>query len=121
QKRSFLVHDRDTFKELADLEASTLSAPKGLHDDRAIAFGLCVAAVANPPRTPALYVVGGEPDAKTSETEGVRWVPAWETWVAEAPDPDDPGGPRKHLGEYDTEAEAAEAVRQFRQKIPGTQ
>lgn len=121
QKRSFLVHDRDTFKELADLEASTLSAPKGLHDDRAIAFGLCVAAVANPPRTPALYVVGGEPDAKASETEGVRWVPAWDCWVAEAPDPDDPGGAKKFLGEYDTEAEAAEAVRQFRQKIPGTQ
>lgn len=38
-----LIHDSETFIQLASIEASTLRAPEGMHDDRADAFGLAVA------------------------------------------------------------------------------
>lgn len=109
------VHDRDTFKELADLEASTLKAPKGLMDDRAIAFGLCVVAVDNPPRKAELFVLDGSQEEpvtlvmNTSETPGVKWVPSWESWVAEP----EMEGVKTYLGEFESEELASAAVREF--------
>ncbi len=41
-----LIHGGETVAQLASIEASTLRAPQGLHDDRADAFALAVAAVA---------------------------------------------------------------------------
>lgn len=41
-----VVRSAETASQLASIEASTLSAPEGLHDDRAMAFGLAVAALA---------------------------------------------------------------------------
>ena len=52
------VRDLETANQLASVEASTLRAPVGLHDDRADAFALAVAAV----------VAAGDPLA-----EGVGW------------------------------------------------
>jgi hypothetical protein len=114
QARAFLVHDRDTYKELADVEASTLSAPAGLHDDHAIAFGLCVAAVENPAKSAILTVFDASPDAppapdRGSTVEGVRWVDAWQCFVAE-PVVD---GRKEFLGEFDTREEAECAIQQF--------
>ncbi len=40
------VRSPETASQLASIEASTLSAPLGLHDDRAMSFGLAVAALA---------------------------------------------------------------------------
>ena len=40
------VRDAETASQLASVEASTLRAPAGLHDDRADAFALAVAALA---------------------------------------------------------------------------
>lgn len=120
QAGAFLVHDRDTFKELADLEASTLSAPAGVHDDHAIAFGLCVAAVEAPAKRAVLTVIGGDEETPSSATPtatgyaaslGVRFVEAWERWVAE-PEHD---GRRHHLGEFESEGEAVAASREFLQ------
>ena len=41
-----VVRSSETASQLASIEASTLSAPEGLHDDRAMSFGLAVAALA---------------------------------------------------------------------------
>jgi hypothetical protein len=43
---SVRVLSSETATQLASIEASTLSAPVGLHDDRAMSFGLAVAALA---------------------------------------------------------------------------
>ena len=40
------IHGSETAAQLASIEASTLRAPVGLHDDRAVAFALAIAAVA---------------------------------------------------------------------------
>jgi hypothetical protein len=41
-----MIRGSETAAQLASIEASTLHAPQGLHDDRADAFALAVAAVA---------------------------------------------------------------------------
>ena len=46
-----VVRDSETAVQLASIEASTLSAPEGLHDDRAVAFALAVAGLAWKPPT----------------------------------------------------------------------
>jgi hypothetical protein len=38
-----VLHGLDTFAQLASIEGSTLRAPEGQHDDRAVAFALAVA------------------------------------------------------------------------------
>ena len=43
---SLRLHDPDTAAELASIEASTLAAPAGLHDDKAMSVALAVAALA---------------------------------------------------------------------------
>jgi hypothetical protein len=40
---SCIIHDFGTKMELAEVETSTLAAPEGSHDDKAMAFALCVA------------------------------------------------------------------------------
>jgi hypothetical protein len=37
------LHSAETFHQLASIEGSTLKAPEGQHDDRAVAFALAVA------------------------------------------------------------------------------
>jgi hypothetical protein len=44
--QAVLLHDETTLAQLASIEASTLRAPTGLHDDRADACALAVAALA---------------------------------------------------------------------------
>jgi hypothetical protein len=44
--QAVLLHDQTTLAQLASIEASTLRAPTGLHDDRADACALAVAALA---------------------------------------------------------------------------
>jgi hypothetical protein len=117
QNRAFLIHDRDTFKEISDLEASTLSAPAGLQDDRAIAFSLAVVAVEAPEKRASLTVFSGEPDSSEPEVRritsgdalGVRWFEAWGCWVAE-PVVD---GRVEYLGEFPSEEDATTAARDF--------
>lgn len=117
QARAFLIHDRDTFKELSDLEASTLSAPEGLHDDHAIAFGLCCVAAGIPERRAILTVLGMDsvtaPVSRVATPQaqamGVRFMESWDSWVAE-PERD---GQRTYLGEYPSEQEAVAAAREF--------
>jgi hypothetical protein len=41
------IRSPETASQLASIEASTLSAPEGLHDDRATAFALAIAALAS--------------------------------------------------------------------------
>ena len=41
-----VIRGSETAAQLASIEASTLRAPAGLHDDRADAFALAIAAVA---------------------------------------------------------------------------
>ena len=46
QEQAVVVRDAETASQLASIEASTLRAPAGLHDDRADAFALAVAGLA---------------------------------------------------------------------------
>ena len=63
------VRDMETASQLASIEASTLRAPAGLHDDRADAFALAVASLAWQGEAVASSVVAaGDPLA-----EGVGW------------------------------------------------
>ncbi len=64
-----VVRDTETANQLASIEASTLRAPSGLHDDRADAFALAVAGLAWRGEGVASSVVAaGDPLA-----EGVGW------------------------------------------------
>ena len=54
------VRSSETATQLASIEASTLRAPEGLHDDRADAFALAIAAVAWQPPGEASTVVEAE-------------------------------------------------------------
>ena len=105
QSRACLIHDRDTHKELGDIEASTLSAPGGLHDDRAIAYALCVVATDRPERRVELTVLAAEPESPPSRPvllpEGVQWVEQWQAYAAHAG--------THYLGEFET-VELAEAA-----------
>ena len=52
-----VVRDSETAVQLASIEASTLRAPEGLHDDRATAFALAVAGLAwKPPALSSLVL-----------------------------------------------------------------
>jgi hypothetical protein len=44
--QSARIRDSETASQLASIEASTLSAPQGLHDDRATAYALAIVALA---------------------------------------------------------------------------
>ncbi len=64
-----VVRDTETANQLASVEASTLRAPAGLHDDRADAFALAVAGLAWRGEAVASSVVAaGDP-----LDEGVGW------------------------------------------------
>lgn len=51
QEKAVVLRDSETVVQLCSIEASTLRAPEGLNDDRADAFGLCVATLAYGYRT----------------------------------------------------------------------
>ena len=51
-----MIRGSETAAQLASIEASTLRAPEGLHDDRAVAFALAVAALAWQPDVGASMV-----------------------------------------------------------------
>ena len=57
-----LIRGSETATQLASIEASTLRAPAGLHDDRADAFALAIAALAwRAPAAPSSVVVQWDP------------------------------------------------------------
>jgi hypothetical protein len=65
------IRGSETAAQLASIEASTLRAPAGLHDDRAVAFALAVAALAWKPDIGASTVVAmADPLA---EYDGGAW------------------------------------------------
>ena len=56
------IHGSETAAQLASIEASTLRAPQGLHDDRADAFALAIAAMAwKPPVGASTMIVQMDP------------------------------------------------------------
>ena len=66
-----MIRGSETAAQLASIEASTLHAPQGLHDDRADAFALAVAAVAwKPDFGPSTVVTRMDP---LSEYDGGSW------------------------------------------------
>lgn len=61
------VRDLETANQLASIEASTLRAPSGLHDDRADAFALAVAGVAwQGEGVASMVVAAGDPLEETT-------------------------------------------------------
>jgi hypothetical protein len=42
ENRRIVLHNRETYNQLCEIEAATLSAPEGMHDDRADSFALAV-------------------------------------------------------------------------------
>jgi len=65
-----VVRGMETAAQIASIEASTLRAPQGLHDDRADAYALAVAGVAWRGSGEASVVVGGEDPVVGSERRG---------------------------------------------------
>ena len=57
------IHSGETANQIASIEAATLSAPEGLHDDRATSYALCIAALAygSVGATPAGIVAAADP------------------------------------------------------------
>ena len=57
------IRNSETASQIASIEASTLSAPEGLHDDRATSYALCIAALAygSVGATAASIVAAGDP------------------------------------------------------------
>ena len=66
-----IIRSSETAAQLASIEASTLNAPAGLHDDRADAFALAVAALAWQPATAASTLIA-QHDPLAAYDEG-RW------------------------------------------------
>lgn len=58
---STTIRDRQTFDQLASIEASTLSAPAGLHDDSAMAFALAIMACSQAPATASVSIPPADP------------------------------------------------------------
>jgi hypothetical protein len=61
--RDVVIHDQETYEELSSIEGSTLKAPKGQADDRAIGFGCAVVGR----RTPAPAPLIPEPELQASK------------------------------------------------------
>lgn len=61
--QSITIRTPDTISQLASIEASTLRAPEGLHDDRADSFALAVAALSDPTlnATPSTAITPHDP------------------------------------------------------------
>ena len=65
------IRGSETAAQLASIEASTLRAPEGLHDDRAVAFALAIAGVAwQGAGTASTVIVQGDPLA---DYDGSAW------------------------------------------------
>jgi hypothetical protein len=65
------IRSSETINQLASIEASTLRAPEGLHDDRADAFALAIAAAAWKPTISASTVVS--PSDTLAAYDGSGW------------------------------------------------
>jgi hypothetical protein len=111
---STVLHSFATFTQLASIEGSTLRAPEGQKDDRAVAYGLALLAVTlDVPPDFNIRVFDLSPQPLTTRSPEptlpqVRWFPPNQKWQ---PQPAVWGQVLYGAPDWKTEAEAAHFVR----------
>jgi Terminase large subunit, T4likevirus-type, N-terminal len=67
------INDEQTYNQLASIEARTLEAPEGLHDDCSMAYGFAIWACENPGPTPFVVVAGPPEMPKHDRPVDTSW------------------------------------------------
>lgn len=85
--RKATIHDRKTFLQLASIEASTLAAPEGQHDDSAVSFVLALMARAMPSNVVSVVTLTpGETERPSRDPDKPLDLMADVVWPSESPD-----------------------------------